>query len=117
MVRLAGVEPATSGATNLRSNQLSYNRTCKPPRRLFGSNTSIGLVLQAPIRKEGPGFFAAGPSNSRCWKSGRLEGRHGLFGSFLARLADCFCELARGILDAASLIDGQFGLLADEARL
>jgi hypothetical protein len=39
MVRLAGVEPATSGSTIRRSNQLSYNRT------------QAVLVLNKPVRR------------------------------------------------------------------
>ena len=45
MVRLGGLEPPTSGATNLRSNQLSYNRLSCPPLRSAGEVQIRGLDL------------------------------------------------------------------------
>ena len=56
---MTGLEPATSGVTGRRSNQLSYIRTRTPhkngnPRKTRGaSNMSGGESCQRPMRSQG----------------------------------------------------------------
>jgi hypothetical protein len=65
MVRLAGVEPATSGSTIRRSNQLSYNRT---------SNWRMTNWLGRLLRSFRPDFKReCGPNAQKYLSEGKLR--------------------------------------------
>jgi hypothetical protein len=71
MGRLTGFEPATSGTTNRRSNQLSYNRHshCREPRQI-GSRACRSSVIGAGERLlHRPGF----KQSENCFRAGLTQ--------------------------------------------
>lgn len=74
MVRLGGLEPPTSGATNLRSNQLSYNRT-SASSAVEGSHTGVCGKFQAFfLLHQQKGASDADPFSCSVWENPWLIG-------------------------------------------
>ena len=71
MVRLGGLEPPTSGATNLRSNQLSYNRTSDVQDALGGHIRALGVFFKRFLRETKKGRDNK-PRPSSPWEDMRL---------------------------------------------
>ena len=63
MARVTGLEPATSGVTGRRSNQLSYTRVSAWVPRLYGSSADLSTAVPRFFRNGGfPGENRYSPS-------------------------------------------------------
>ena len=73
MARVTGLEPATSGVTGRRSNQLSYTRVSAWVPRLYGSSADLSTAVPRFFENGG---FPGKNDCSRCKQQRRVFGQN-----------------------------------------